>query len=56
MQGVPHNTMLLQDTLASWRSPSAAASLATSPMDMSNLDADKDSAKSHSAASTPTSH
>lgn len=47
--------LTLQDTLASWRTHSATASPATSPLDMSGLDDDKDS-KSASAASTPNSH
>lgn len=52
--------MLLQDTLSSWRTHSATASPAaspgTSPMDVKHLGADKDSSKSQSAASTPSSH
>ncbi|KAL3159975.1 hypothetical protein ABBQ38_010362 [Trebouxia sp. C0009 RCD-2024] len=48
----PGKASTWKDTLASWRTPSAAAS----PVDVTSLDADKDSDKSHSAASTPNSH
>lgn len=56
----PQKASTWKDTLSSWRTHSATASPAaspgTSPMDVKHLDADKDSSKSQSAASTPSSH